>query len=211
MPSPFPGMNPYFEQPAIWHDFHTEFIIALRRELAPRTVPIYVVQINTRISEENGDRIPFLEIRDRAGWNLVTVLELLSPSDRRIGDDPVRYLGRRRASFSGQAHRVEIDLLRGEPRVPRQVGSQDHDYSILVSRADRRLPAALWKIRLRDRLPEIPVPLREPDEDASVDLQQVLHRTYDGPGYEHFIYDHWPEPRLSAEDAAWAQQFVPKG
>ena len=30
MPSPFPGMNPYFEQPAHWLDFHMEFLSALR-------------------------------------------------------------------------------------------------------------------------------------------------------------------------------------
>ena len=26
MPSPFPGMNPYIEQPAVWQDFHTRFM-----------------------------------------------------------------------------------------------------------------------------------------------------------------------------------------
>ena len=26
MPSPFPGMNPYLEQPDVWHDFHQGFI-----------------------------------------------------------------------------------------------------------------------------------------------------------------------------------------
>ena len=34
MPSPFPGMNPYFEQSVHWLDFHTEFLSALRRLLA---------------------------------------------------------------------------------------------------------------------------------------------------------------------------------
>ncbi len=34
MPSPFPGMNPYFERSTIWRDFHTEFLISLRRLLA---------------------------------------------------------------------------------------------------------------------------------------------------------------------------------
>ena len=56
---------------------------------------------------------------------------------------------------------------------------------------------------------EIPIPLRAPDGDARVDLQDVLHRAYDGPGYEHFIYAGTPDPPLSAEDAAWARQFVP--
>ena len=84
-------------------------------------------------------------------------------------------------------------------------------YSVLVSRAERRRAAGFWPIRLRERLPIIPIPLRPPDGDVPVDLQEVLHRTYDGPGYEHFIYSGEPEPSLSADDAAWARQHVPVG
>ena len=36
MPSPFPGMNPYFERSTIWLDFHTEFLTSLRRLLVPQ-------------------------------------------------------------------------------------------------------------------------------------------------------------------------------
>ena len=36
----------------------------------------------------------------------------------------------------------------------------------MVSRAERRPLAAFWPIRLRDRLPEIPVPLRPGVADA---------------------------------------------
>jgi hypothetical protein len=28
MPSPFPGMNPYLEQPAFWSSFHTRLMVA---------------------------------------------------------------------------------------------------------------------------------------------------------------------------------------
>ena len=49
----------------------------------------------------------------------------------------------------------------------------------------------------------IPIPLRSPDGDGLVDLQEVLHRAYDGPGYEYFIYAGMPEPSLPAADAEW--------
>ena len=49
MPSPFPGMNPYFEQAAHWQDFHTEFLSTLRRTLAPRVAPDYVVQLEEHV------------------------------------------------------------------------------------------------------------------------------------------------------------------
>ena len=41
---------------------------------------------------------------------------------------------------------------------------------------------------LREQLPVIPIPLRLGDGAAHVDLQEVLNRAYDGPGYEHAIY-----------------------
>src|SRR3954447_17542682 len=49
MPSPFPGMNPYFEQAAHWQDFHMEFLSALRRQLAPRIAPNYIVQLEEHV------------------------------------------------------------------------------------------------------------------------------------------------------------------
>jgi hypothetical protein len=49
MPSPFPGMNPYFEQAAHWQDFHTEFLSAFRRQLAPRIAPNYIVQLEEHV------------------------------------------------------------------------------------------------------------------------------------------------------------------
>lgn len=49
MPSPFPGMNPYFEQAAHWQDFHTEFLSTLRRFLAPKVAPDYIVQLEEHV------------------------------------------------------------------------------------------------------------------------------------------------------------------
>ena len=253
MPSPFPGMNPYFEQTSHWLDFHTEFLSALRRLLAPQVGPKYIVQLEEHVyihdlppeprqrlgtadlslvrtatggqdhasvglleapaevwlPEQDVERVPFLEVRDRQGRELVTVIELLSPSNKRSGDDREQYLAKRRELLRSPAHLVEIDLLRGWNPMP-QEGRPDCDYSVMVSRAEKRRAADFWPIRLRDRLPIIPVPLRTPDAAAAVDLQEVLHRAYDGPGYEHFIYHGEPEPNLSATDAAWALHFVPE-
>lgn len=253
MPSPFPGMNPYFEQAAHWQDFHTEFLSAMRRQLAPRIAPNYIVQLEehvyihdlpaeprrstgradlsvTRVQNppvgqpalgvleapaevqlpaQDLERIPFLEVRDRRGRELVTVIELLSPSNKRAGEDREPYLAKRRELLRSPAHLVEIDLLRGWTPLPAE-DRPPGDYSVLVSRSGRRPAAEFWPIRLRDRLPVIPIPLRPPHADGRVDLQEVLHRAHDGPGYEHFIYTGSPEPTLSASDAEWVRQFVPQ-
>jgi hypothetical protein len=150
----------------------------------------------------------YLEIRDRSNRGVVTVLELLSPSNKRPGADREQYLSKRRRLLRSPTHLVEIDLLRGGPRLPVE-GLAPCDYYALVSRAEQRPSAGLWPIRLRDPLPTIPVPLRSGDADASIDLQAALHRIYDAAGYEDYIYTGAPEPPLPAEDAAWAGQLVP--
>lgn len=255
MPSPFPGMNPYFEQADVWPDFHNEFLTCLRHELAPLIRPKYIIQLEKHVyihdlppeprrflgrpdvsvirsrspgvgladlgvlevtaaieipmPDQDIERVSFLELRDRQNRDLVAVIELLSPSNKRPGEDRQQYLTKRREILRSDAHLVEIDLLRGWPPMPpedRPAG----DYSVLISRAGRRHVAEFRPIRLRDRLPVIPIPLRDPDPDGRVDLQAVLHRAYDGPAYEDFIYEGSPEPPLSAEDAEWASGLVPR-
>ena len=183
-----------------------------RSETAPAGPPalgVLEAPAEIQLPAQGVERIPFLEVRDRRGRELVTVIELLSPSHKRPGTDREQYLAKRRALLRIPAHLVEIDLLRGWAVMPAE-NRPEGDYSVLVSRAEERPAADFWPIRLRDRLPVIPIPLWAPDGDARVDLQEVLHRTYGGPGYEHFIYAGTPEPPLSAEDAEWARQFVPQ-
>jgi hypothetical protein len=155
------------------------------------------------------ERHSYLEIRDRENRQLVTVLELLSPSNKRPGRDRDQYEDKRNALLSGTANFVEIDLLRGGPRMPMQ-DLPACDYCVLVSRVKPRPIADCWPIRLRDPLPVIPVPLRPDDQDARLDLQAVLHRLYDAAGYEVYIYGGQPDPPLPAVDVAWARQLLPQ-
>ena len=82
------------------------------------------------------------------------------------------------------------------------------DYYALVSRGQERPRVGVWPILLREPLPAIPVPLRAPDSDARLDLQQVLHRLYDAAGYEDYIYTGTPQPALGPEDTAWALLLI---
>lgn len=68
----------------------------------------------------------------------------------------------------------------------------------------RRVP-----IKLRDPLPPMPIPLRAPDADATMDLQAALHHVYDAARYGNYIYEGSPQPALKADDATWAAQFLP--
>lgn len=153
-------------------------------------------------------RVPFLEIRDRTDRQVITVVELLSPANKYAGPDRDQYRAKARRVLATPTHFVEIDLLRGGPRMP--WGDMPAcDYYAAVSRAVDRPRADFWPVRLRDPLPRIPVPLRPGEPEPTLDLQALLHRVYDSAGYELFIYDGDPEPRLPPDDAAWAAALRP--
>lgn len=154
------------------------------------------------------ERHSFLEIRDREGQQIVTVLEMLSPSNKRAGSDREQYVNKRMQLLSSPVNLVELDLLRGSPRLP-LINLPACDYYVLVSRAEQRPEAGVWPVRLADRLPVIPVPLRAGEADATLDLQELLHQVYDAAGYDLYIYGGSPEPALTAEQTAWARGFLP--
>ena len=55
MPSPFPGMDPYLEQPTFWSSFHSRLIVALADALAPQLRPRYYVEVETRTYTDTPD------------------------------------------------------------------------------------------------------------------------------------------------------------
>jgi hypothetical protein len=153
-------------------------------------------------------RESFIEIRDRESRELVTVIELLSPTNKSHAADREQYIGKRKALLAHHPHLVEIDLLRGGERMPVE-GMPACDYVVMVSRSYERPRVDLWPVALRDPLPTIPIPLRRDDRDATLDLQRLLHEQFDAAGYEDYIYRTSPQPPLSKSDAAWAESLAP--
>ena len=253
MPSPFPGMNPYFEQKSDWPDFHYNFIARMQEALSKQLGEHYFVKAEERLilrerSAEEREffgradtgivkgptrqktkspesvitapiqlRLPAidvekhrsLEIRDMDDQRLVTVIEVLSPSNKSSGADHDDYISKRRQVLRSQTHFVEIDLRRGGKRPPTPKLPKC-DYYVLMSRFEDRPEVGVWPIGLRDSLPNIPIPLLQPDPDIILDLKAVLDHTYDAIGFAHRIYFHQPDPPLSSEDVQWAKQFLPK-
>ena len=159
----------------------------------------------------DAERQSFVEIRDRKNRQLITVLELLSPTNKRPGPDREQYLAKRRQLLASDVHVMEIDLLRGGgPRMPIEE-LPACDYYAMVSRAEERPRVGLWPITLHELLPRIRIPLREADAAAEIDLQAMLHRLYDAGGYEDYIYDGTPQPPLSSSDQAWVQTLLRPG
>jgi len=156
----------------------------------------------------------FVEIREvSSDSRLVTVLEVLSPSNRRPGDGQEQYLREQQELLQAGVNLVEIDLLRGGDwvvAVPLGVlePSVRTPYRVVVRRGWRRLQAEYYPIALSDRLPTINVPLRPTDSDVALDLQALLDQSYEDGGYDDIDYNTSPDPALPQHEARWAAQLL---
>lgn len=147
-----------------------------------------------------------IEIRAIGSETLVTVIELLSPVNKRPGIDGAdAYDFKRRDILRSAAHLVEIDLLRAGRRPAFVTPLPNDPYFIFLSRAERRPTAENWPIGLRNALPSLPIPLRRPDLDVILDLGAALRLAYSSARYDLRI-DYQadpPPPALPPTDAAW--------
>ncbi len=66
MPSPFTGMNPYLEHPALWSKVHKRLIVAIADSLAPQLRPKYIVDIEERVYQTSGEDSLLVGIPDVA-------------------------------------------------------------------------------------------------------------------------------------------------
>ncbi len=186
-----------------------------RRELSP--------SVRIKVRHET-IRHAFIEIRDSSrGHKLITLIEILGPSNKRRGPDRKAYARKRSEVLDSDANLIELDLLRGGRRILRELSLEITihaldplpTYLVLVNRAwQRRRRASAYQVfpvSPRGWLPCIPVPLKRGEAEVPLDLQYVFNRTYDTGPYRRGAVDYSgppPAPRLSAEDAAWAAELT---
>jgi hypothetical protein len=146
-----------------------------------------------------------LEIRLVGGGEVVTVLAVLSPANKRSGRGRRLYLRKRTAVLGSRTHLVEIDLLRAGEPMPVHGSPAEVDYRILISRAEQRPRAELLAFSVREPIPAFMLPLRGGAE-PTVDLRQHLDQVYEAGGYDLSTdYNAPPAPPLRSADAAWAR------
>jgi hypothetical protein len=156
----------------------------------------------------NEVRETFLELRKLPGHEVVALLEVLSPSNKRPGSDGQRlYLERRLALLESRIHLIEIDLLRGGDRLPTRPPLPATDYCVMVSPGRRRPHALVYRWLLRQPLPAVSIPLAPPDPDLPLDLNAVLAGMYDRAGYDYSLDRSTAiAPPLPAAEVAWVSE-----
>ena len=140
----------------------------------------------------------YLEIRDAEFGYAITVIELLSPDNKRLGSRGyVEYQTKRETVLSTRTNLVEIDLLRGGTPPPIIGPVPESDYRIVIIRGWERPRASSIPFDVRDPIPAIPIPLRRGEEEPLLDLNALLHTLYEQAVYNLRIdYAKPPQPPL---------------
>lgn len=173
--------------------------VALKRSPLPVTLPMPV---------ETKER--YLEIREVSDDKVITVIEILSPANKRRGPGRDTYEAKRLAVLSSDSHLVEIDLLRGNPPLPIHSAHGLLDYYILVSIASQRPQAQLYPFSIQEAFPNFLMPLKATDEAIVVEMQSIFEGVYERASYDLRINyaQPAPAPALSPEDQTWVDTLL---
>ena len=262
MPSPFPGMDPYLENPTLWPDVHHRLISVIGEVLTAKLRPAYFARLEQRLyvtdetdpgraatiipdvhivatleqtwaenswkGDDDGGGVAVVEpimaktllveevcemrveIIDAHSRSVVAVIEVLSPANKvPAAAGRKSYADKRREVMQSPSHFVEIDLLRAGDPMPTEETLPDCDYRVHVSRIEDRPDGKLWMFNLRDRLPDVPIPLKKGDPDVVLSLRSVLATAYERAGYDLDIdYRRDPVPPFQGKDATWANRLL---
>ena len=178
-------------------------VIARETMTAYQTVSAHVTDLTLPIPETIIET--FLVLRERESGEVVTVIEVVSPANKRAGSDGRReYLAKRESILQSAAHLVELDLLRGGERLPTIEPLPAADYYAFISRARHRPTVQVYSWSLRAPLPTLPIPLDNNDPDLTLHLQEIFARVYDRAGYDCSLdYKCSIQPPLAQADADW--------
>jgi hypothetical protein len=259
MTSPFPGMNPYLENPDLWSEVHHRLITAIADNIESHLSQKYRVAIEKRtyrtdsedsllvgipdvtilsvkqktqksdsytatatLSTETANKsvdvtlpLPleikegYLEIREVSTGKVVTVIEVLSPTNKRTKEGRKSYLDKREKILQSDTNLVEIDLIRAGEKMPMITHIADTDYRILIVRSYRLPSAQLFAFSVRETIPNFTIPLQKGEQEIEVNLQDLLSVIYKKARFDLTLdYNIPPVPDLSVEAQEWMDQLL---
>lgn len=146
----------------------------------------------------------YLKIKEVSTNEIVTIIEILSPVNKRLGEGRKQYENKRAKILGSSTNLVEIDFLRKWQPMTVFCNHVETHYRILVSQSIRRPKADLFAFNLQEPIPAFRLPLKPGDKEPLVDLQSLLSQVYDQGSYDLEIdYTKEPVPKLSENDKIW--------
>jgi hypothetical protein len=153
----------------------------------------------------------YLEIYEIETRQVITVIEVLSPTNKRPGAGRQKYERKRLEILSTQTHLVEIDLLRDWAPMPFAGAAPRSHYRILVRRGEKGSTAELYPFNLPVAIPEFYLPLQPGDIEPRINLTDLVAQIYVEGNYAMRIdYCRPPKPPLTEDEAEWAKQLLAK-
>jgi hypothetical protein len=214
-------MDPYLEDEQLWPSFQHQFVNCLYQILLPGLVDRYRARVSQRnyateqalftsiVREEHHEE--FIEIRQRTDNRLITLVEVVSPSNKMTQAGRQAYLDKRREGRTHAASMVEIDLvLQGQPLLEySRDGLPDWDYAVTVTRSTQPERYEIYTATLQKRLPRFRLPLASDDRDTVLDLQTAFARCFDQGGFAAKIdYHRDPPTALGDDDRKWLHDLL---
>lgn len=177
---------------------------------ATPNTPIAAAPVECLLPMPVEHRETYLVIRDVQSLEVVTLIETLSPANKRPGSVGRRqYLEKREQVLQSPSHLIEIDLLRGGSRLPVIGTLPPGDFYAIVSRATHRPRAQVFAWTMRDPLPVISIPLLTPDPDITLELGLAFQTVYERSRYDLTLDYRQPlDPPLSQQDADWIREQI---
>jgi hypothetical protein len=212
-------MDPHLEDVALWPSFQHAFVACIREALQPGLPDLYQSRLRERRYQEQGEQCEeYLEIVCRSDEQLVTLLDVVSPSNKTSVAGREEALRTRRQAQEVGANVVELDLvLQGRPLLEySRDGLPAWDYAVTVMRASHPERYEIYTSTLQKRLPRFRVPLAGTDPDRVLDLQAAFGRCYERANFCARISYQEPPAALHERIATaayylWQQEGCPEG
>ena len=169
-----------------------------------------------KVSLLNGPvRQRFVQVRDHDGDKVLTVIEFVSPANKRAGDGRNKYQQKQQECRENGINLVEIDLTRAgrrrllAPPVNLPRAATDATYLASVYRSWEKGYSAVYAMPLRSPLAELPVPIRKGEAEPTLVLRPLLDQVYDNANYRYFLaYKEPADPPLRGSEAKWADALL---
>ncbi len=147
------------------------------------------------------------------GGKVITAIEFVSPWNKVGVKGQEKYVRKQANYLAAGTNLVEIDLVRQgsyvltapDEMIPEQLRTP---YLVCVYRNDKPDQVEVFRVPLRERLPNIPIPLRPGEPDAVLQLQPLIDDCYRDGRHHRTNYQVEPKPSLSKEDADWADALL---
>ena len=157
----------------------------------------------------------YLEIRDASsGGRVITVIEFVSPTNKRPGDGLEKYLQKHTECLDAGVNFVEIDLTCGGDRsliMPIQDIALEgrSTYAATLRRVSDPKHVWLFNLPIQKRLGAIPIPLRKSDQDSILNLQSIVDKIYNSGRYASDLDYQKPLANVfSDSDTVWINNIL---